>query len=144
VDWRGAEPAADGGYDTRGGDGAELGRHPNGALLLIYSGGRFAGDGLFNFSGSDGKAGQEGKYGADSNRGLRGGGGGGGGAPGGDGGHLIVVAKDLDHQTTLVAEGGRGGPGGAAGSPKRGSSAGTAGEDGHTGMFDEYTHAQWQ
>lgn len=142
-DWRGAEPAPDGGYDRRGGDGARIARHPNGALLLIYATGKFSGDGVFDFAGQDGLEGSSGSSGTTSNRGQVGGGGGGGGAPGGDGGRLLVVAADIQNNTRFDALGGRGGPGGPAGPPTYGATAGRSGENGNAGYMDEIPLDEW-
>src|SRR5690606_4395714 len=94
----------------QGGDGGRLSSHCNGGLVFIYCGGTFIGQGgQIDIKGSQGENGKDGGRGTTSNRGYRGGGGGGGGAPGGEGGHLIIVAKNLQSECTVNANGGKGG-----------------------------------
>jgi hypothetical protein len=143
IDWRGAPPAANGGYDYRGGDGGKSPRHPNGALLVIRTKGNFRSVGEFNFSAQRGEDGQAGSAGYDSNRGWIASGGGGGGAPGGDGGRLVIIAAAFDNRGQFKADAGIGGRGGAGGSPAHGATAGTKGENGDQGFLDEIPIDQW-
>jgi hypothetical protein len=143
LDWRGAPPAANGGYAHAGGNGGRSIRHPNGALLMIRTNGLFRSLGEFNFSGQNGEDGRAGSAGADSNRGYHGGGGGGGGAPGGDGGRLVIIAADFDNRGTFKADPGIGGRGGSSGSPSHGATGGAKGDDGDQGFIDEIPINQW-
>ena len=142
VDWRGAPPAAEGGFGKTGGNGAKL-LNQNGGLLFL-SADKFGGNGKITLNGNHGESGLKGTDGSEPGpRGEHGAGGGGGGAPGGEGGRCIIVYKELLSEPIIHVKGGFGGLGGGVGRNPNNATSGSRGEDGESGYYDYIHFDQW-